>query len=55
MRRRSTTRRRRCASSPIGRASFARVLVPLALPMIVVAATQVPIADLVMKLGKALF
>ena len=39
---------------PIGRASIVRILLPLALPMLAVAATQVPIADIVTTLGKAL-
>jgi hypothetical protein len=29
--------------------------VPLVLPMVILVATQVPVADIAMKLGKALF
>jgi hypothetical protein len=38
---------------PIGRSSLIRVLIPMALPMIVIAAMQVPIGELLLKLAKA--
>ena len=38
---------------PIGKGSLVRVLVPLALPMIVIAAMRIPIGELLLKLVKA--
>ena len=40
--------------APIGKASLVKILVPLALPMLIVAALQVPFKDLLLKLLKAL-
>jgi hypothetical protein len=39
---------------PIGKVSIAGILLPLALPLLVVAALQVPLKDLLLKLAKAL-
>ena len=39
---------------PIGKASLIGILLPLALPLLVVAALQVPLKDLLLKLAKAL-
>jgi hypothetical protein len=39
---------------PIGRSSFAGIAVPLLLPMLVVAALQIPVGDLLLDLVKAL-
>jgi hypothetical protein len=39
---------------PIGKASVIGILLPLALPLLVVAALQVPLKDLLLKLAKAL-
>jgi hypothetical protein len=39
---------------PVGKASVIGVLLPLALPLLVVAALQVPLKDLLLKLAKAL-
>jgi len=39
---------------PIGKSSLARVLVPLAIPMIVVSMMQIPLGELLLKLAKAL-
>jgi hypothetical protein len=39
---------------PIGKVSLAGILLPLALPLLVVAALQVPLKDLLLKLAKAL-
>ncbi len=39
---------------PIGKAAVMKVLVPIALPLIVVAALQVPLKELLLKLAKAL-
>jgi hypothetical protein len=41
-------------SVPIGKASIAGIVLPLALPLLVVAALQVPLKDLLLKLAKAL-
>lgn len=38
---------------PIGKGSLVRILVPLALPMIVIAAMRIPIGELLLKLVKA--
>jgi hypothetical protein len=38
---------------PIGRTAVAKILIPLAIPMIVVAALQVPVGELLMKVVKA--
>jgi hypothetical protein len=40
--------------APIGKASIVKILVPMALPMLVVAALQIPFKDLLLKLLKAL-
>lgn len=40
--------------APIGKVSIAGILLPLALPLLVVAALQVPLKDLLLKLAKAL-
>ena len=40
--------------APIGKGSIVRILVPIALPMIVVAVLQIPLKDLLLKLAKAL-
>jgi len=39
---------------PIGKVSIAGILLPLALPLLVVAALQIPLKDLLLKLAKAL-
>ena len=39
---------------PIGKGAIVKILVPIALPMIVVAALQVPLKDLLLKLVKTL-
>ncbi len=39
---------------PIGKATFVKILVPVVVPMIVVAALQVPLKDLLLKVLKAL-
>jgi hypothetical protein len=39
---------------PIGKVSVMGILLPLALPLLVVAALQVPLKDLLLKLAKAL-
>jgi hypothetical protein len=39
---------------PIGKSSITRVLIPLALPFVVIAAMQIPIGPLLMKLVKAM-
>jgi hypothetical protein len=44
----------RMRHAPIGKASVIGILLPLALPLIVVAALQVPLKDLLLKLAKAL-
>jgi hypothetical protein len=38
---------------PIGKSSLVRILVPMALPMVVIAAMQIPIGELLLKLVKA--
>lgn len=38
---------------PIGKASLIRVLVPLAIPMVIIAAMQIPVGELLLKLVKA--
>jgi hypothetical protein len=38
---------------PIGTGSIVRILAPIALPMLVVAALQIPLKDLLLKLAKA--
>jgi hypothetical protein len=40
--------------APIGKASLVKILVPMALPMLIVAALQIPFKDLLLKLLKAL-
>jgi hypothetical protein len=37
---------------PIGRTAIAKILIPLAIPMVVVAALQIPIGELLMKVVK---
>jgi hypothetical protein len=44
----------RMRSVPIGKVTIAGILLPLALPLLVVAALQVPLKDLLLKLAKAL-
>ena len=39
---------------PIGKGAVMKVLVPIALPMILVAALQVPLKELLLKLAKSL-
>jgi hypothetical protein len=39
---------------PVGKASVIGILLPLALPLLVVVALQVPLKDLLLKLAKAL-
>jgi len=39
---------------PIGKTAIAKILIPLAIPMAVVAALQVPVGELLMKVVKAL-
>jgi hypothetical protein len=39
---------------PIGKASLVKILVPLAIPLLIVAALQVPLKDLLLKLVKVL-
>ena len=39
---------------PVGKAAILKVLVPIAVPLLVVAAVQVPLKDLMMKLVKTL-
>jgi hypothetical protein len=39
---------------PIGKVSIAGILLPLAVPLLVVAALQIPLKDLLLKLAKAL-
>ncbi len=39
---------------PIGKAAIMKVLVPIALPLVVVAALQIPLKELLLKLVKAL-
>jgi hypothetical protein len=40
--------------APIGKASIVKILVPMVLPMLIVAALQIPFKDLLLKLLKAL-
>jgi hypothetical protein len=40
---------------PVGMGSIAKIVLPLAIPMLVVAALQVPLKDLLLKLAKLLF
>jgi hypothetical protein len=44
----------RARTVPIGKRTLVEILVPLAVPMIAVAALQVPIGDMLLKLLKAL-
>jgi hypothetical protein len=39
---------------PIGKVSIAGILLPVALPLLIVAALQIPLKDLLLKLAKAL-
>jgi hypothetical protein len=41
-------------SAPIGKSSLASIIVPIAVPMVVIATLQVPLKDIVVKLFKAL-
>jgi len=40
--------------APISKTSIVKVLVPMVLPMLVVAALQIPLKDLLLKILKAL-
>jgi hypothetical protein len=45
---------KRMKLAPIGKGSVMQILVPMALPMLMVAALQIPLKDLLLKLLKAL-
>jgi hypothetical protein len=39
---------------PIGKGAIMKVLLPMAMPLLIVAALQIPLKDLLLKLAKAL-